>query len=199
MELCQNIKNALPAEILERLWPRGCVQLATVTIRQNTPTVHPVGNLDMSFQRKAYVELVMSENVSVTDLKKRIEDEIIKNDIVKGQNFVFKKDSATQQDGRTLITSTKPKETLSLEILRSMDYQKTNITVYWSADAKFAEAKKDHILTTVTLLENLEVCFVVNATKVSDSYKMTLKLLEVFFNTSIEISEISKLESGENN
>ena len=198
--LWQSLGLVSNVNIQNQSWLKGCVQRATEKRANTKESVGTAERLDTLCPKTFYVDLVTSQNVSQEDLKNLLLDKSIKENIVNLQSLKRKKNSEKLTEVNVQNMLHNEKETLFSLVLQNTDLMNSSILISCREDVKSAAVMNDHTLTTTIKLDSLEVCFVVNATKDLDCYKMTLQLLQAFFNISLHINQfILKEISGIDN
>lgn len=184
---------------LKKLLQKDYVQLVTELKTHQELNAISVNNLDYFLESLDFVEVVTKKTDLKIDPKKlRIKDYIKKN-IILNQKIFLKKEKEIEEETKTLSIKNKLKGKSFYQDYLDMDLQKKNIIIFVTEDVQFVEVKRDYTLIITIKLENLEIFCVVNVIKELDCYKTLLKLLKKLTNISLNMSDISIVQTGKNN
>ena len=197
--LWQKYKNVLSAGKPSVLLQEGFVPHVTGMIPNTMRIVQSAENLDILHQKTVCADLAMSEKELEIVLKSSKENMSIRNGIGHSLSLDCEKRKESRQEDKTQNILQKLKEMDFYGVWQNMDCLNKNILCCWSVGVQSAEARSGHTLTMTIKLEDLEICFVANATKLLDCCKMIQKLLKVYFNISINTSQIEIFKSGIDN
>lgn len=197
--LCRDRVSADLARKHEVLQPKVCVQ--HVIEKQPIQELHAqaVKKKSSSHQKMDDVVFVTSMSELPTALTKSKLVRNIKKNTESIQNLEVVSVSEIESAEAILSMLQKRDSTLKSETLRDMDSQWMNISIFVGEGVQFVEAQSAHILTMIITQGNFVTSFVANAIKLSDCYKTLLLLLELCFNTSIDINKISSVKQGQDN
>lgn len=196
---CQKKVNVKDVEIQNHFLQKNYVpHVIEKKIVQKQDALFVIKN-DYFLENQENVEVVMKNIDLNQDLKNSKENLSIKESTEIDLNLKNKNDSEVLKDLKILSIKAKLNDKTFWQDLNGMVSQNKNITFYVKEDVQSVEVQKDHILTMIMVLENSEICFVVNATKQLDCYKILLKLLKKLWNILLNINDISSFISGRDN
>ena len=159
---------------------------------------HRAEKLDKLQVKIENVDLAMKETDLLIYLKNKKQGESIKRNTDNLQSSNSKRSYENNVDDPIPNTSQSKKFEQLLDDLLSTELLSSNTEFYVTEGVQCVEARNVHILITTIRQENSEICFVVIATKLLDCYKTILALLQVYWNTSLNIN-LTKVLTGENN
>ena len=198
-KLWEKLQNVQDVKMIKILLQEGYADSVIQKSQEEKLIVQNVETLEKLLLKQDYVNPVMKNTDFQKEQKNLIENIFTNKNIIQDLKTKKEKELEIQKEEQTQNFKRNKEEILSLEILQNMVLKKMSTEILYQEDVQSVEVKKDHILTMTIQLGNLETYFVVSATKLLDCYKIILKLLEIFFNISLNISDISKKIPGNHN
>lgn len=198
-QLCEKLVNVLDVPAKNLSLRKNFAPTATGKHPCTWPNVKAAENCALSNLSNNSVELVTKEIVSAEELKNQLLNVNTSVITEKTPLFAAERKKESSYDEKIRLTEKGNNETLFLGTWLSTEYLKKNTTVFWQKVVTSAEAKSARTWTTTIQLENSAVCFVVNATKDSDCFRMILVLCEMLWNISLSIDDFNITVSGADN